>query len=68
MYYSRKKYSKTVEGIIAKDLEDVGKKAFPRRATRALGTRILRRQRYNYQLTLQFQKAVNETKFSEQSA
>lgn len=32
MYYSREKtYSKTVKGIIAKDLEDVGKKAFPRK-------------------------------------
>lgn len=68
-YYSREKaYSKTVKGIIAKDLEDVSKKALPRRATLALGTRILRRQRYNYQLTLQFQKPVNESKFSEQSA
>lgn len=71
MYYSKKKaYSKTVKGIIAKDLEDVGKKAFPgrERTTLALGTRILRRQRYNYQITLQFQKPVNKSKFSEQSA
>lgn len=71
MYYSRKKaYSKTVKGIITKDLKDVDKKAFPgrERATLPLGARILRRQRYNYQLMLQFQKTVNESKFSEQSA
>lgn len=71
MYYSKRKaYNKTVKGNIAKDLEDVGKKAFPgrERATLALGTRILRRQRHNYQLTLQFQKPVNKSKFSEQSA
>lgn len=69
MYYSRKNsYSKTVKGITAEDLEDVSKEAFLRGATLALCTRILRRQRYNNQLTLQFQKPINECKFSEQSA